>query len=220
VTEKYKDRIDAGQVLAKQLRVYEGRDDVMVLALPRGGVPVAFEIAKALRAPLDVFIVRKLGVPGHSELAMGAIAMGNVTVFNDDIITELGIPKSAINAVVADETMELKRRETAYRDKRAFPDLRNKVIILVDDGIATGATIRAAIKALKQLKPTSLVVAVPVAEKQMCDEIQLLVDRFICPMRPVHFYAVGAWYEDFSQTEDEEVYNLLDEARNFIKSPH
>jgi len=211
--EKYKNRSIAGKVLAHELDVYKDRSDVIVLALPRGGVPVAFEIAQALHAPLDVFIVRKLGVPQHSELAMGAIAMGDTCVFNDDIITELHISKAAIASVIADEKKELNRREVAYRGNYTFPSLHDKTVILVDDGIATGATIRAAVKALKQLKPTNIVIAVPVADKTMCDHLQLLADRLVCPMRPLYFYAVGAWYEDFSQTEDEEVYNLLNEAR-------
>lgn len=213
--EKYANRIAAGDVLASELKTYANRTDVIVLALPRGGVPVAFQIAKSLRVPLDVFIVRKLGVPGHSELAMGAIAMGDTRVFNEDIIVDLGISKEEIEKVIAEEQQELKRRETAYRDHHAFPSLKDKTVILVDDGIATGATMRAAINALRQFKPAVIIVAVPVADKMMCDKLQPLVERLICPMRPMNFSAVGAWYDNFSQTEDEEVRDLLKKARRF-----
>jgi predicted phosphoribosyltransferase len=211
--EKYLNRSDAGKVLAQHLEAYAGREDVLVLALPRGGVPVAFEIADALDVKLDIFIVRKIGVPGHAELAMGAIAMGNTRVFNDSIISDLGISQAAIESVIAEEKTELCRRELAYRGNIPFPSLQGKTIILVDDGIATGATIRVAIKALRQLHPASIVVAVPVADKSICDEIEPLVDQLICPMQPHHLYAVGAWYDDFSQTEDDEVYSILKKAR-------
>ena len=165
--------------------------------------------------PLDVFIVRKLGVPGHSELAMGAIAMGDASVFNEDIIAELSISREEIGMVIAEEQRELKRRESAYRGNHVFPPLKDKTVILVDDGIATGATMRVAINALRVLKPANIIAAVPVADKSMCDKMQPLVDSLICPMRPMNFYAVGAWYEDFSQTEDEEVFNLLKEAGKY-----
>ena len=211
--DRYLNRKEAGQILAKALNAYADRDNVVVLALPRGGVPVAYEIAKELHAPLDVFIVRKLGVPGHSELAMGAIAMGGAMVFNDEIVNDLQIPESAIQAVIAKEEQELKRRNMAYRGGHPFPSLKGKIVILVDDGIATGATIRAAIKALRQLHPATLIVAVPVADKSICDQIKPSVDYFYCPMQPYSLYAVGAWYDDFSQTEDEEVYTLLKEAK-------
>lgn len=214
--EKYTNRREAGKILASQLGVYANRRDVIVLALPRGGVPVAYEIAKALHVPLDVFIVRKLGVPGHSELAMGAITLGGVKIFNEDIIKDLHIKSEDINIVIAKEQEELKRRETKYRGNHIFPSLKDKTIILVDDGIATGATMRAAIKALDLLQPAGIIVAVPVAEKSMCDRIQSLVKQLVCPLRPVHFNAVGAWYDDFSQTEDEEVYTLLKDKAKFL----
>lgn len=213
--EKYENRVEAGKILAIQLMQYAGRSDVLVLALPRGGVPVGFEVAKSLQAPLDVFIVRKLGVPGHTELAMGAIAMSDVTVFNDDIVNELGITAADIEAVVRQEQQELLRRERAYRGDTPFPIIQNKIIILVDDGIATGATMRAAIMALRKLKPSKLIVAVPVADKRICEFMLPLVDDLICPLQPNQLYAVGAWYDDFSQTEDIEVHNLLSEANTF-----
>lgn len=212
--EKYRNRQEAGKVLAQALKAFANRQDVIVFGLPRGGVPVAYEIAEALHVPLDIFIVRKLGVPGHSELAMGAIATGDVEVFNDDIIRDLNISKEAIQFVIAKEQQELKRREIAYRGNIAFPSIKDKTIILVDDGIATGATIRAAIKALRHLNPASIIVAVPVADKRMCDKLEPLVNKLVCPMRPQDFHAVGVWYDDFSQTEDEEVYMLLKEARH------
>lgn len=211
--DKYLNRYAAGQALAKALMPYANRKDVLVLALPRGGVPVAFEIAKALHVPMDVFIVRKLGVPGHSELAMGAMASGSAPVFNQDIIRELQISPTDIDAVIEKETKELKRREVAYRGHHPLPSIQGKTILLVDDGIATGATMRAAIQSLRELKAGAIVVAVPVADKQLCERMAMTVDRLVCPLRPLHFYAVGAWYEDFSQTEDEEVYTLLNESR-------
>lgn len=208
--DKYLNRCEAGKILANALAAYAKREDVVVLALPRGGVPVAYEIATRLEVPLDVFIVRKLGVPGHSELAMGAIAMGGAEVFNDDIINSLHITKKeAIQSVIAKEEQELKRRELTYRGHHTYPSLKDKTVILVDDGIATGATIRAAIKALRQLHPAEIIIAVPVADKQICENLTPLVDRLVCPLRPINFYAVGAWYDDFSQTEDAEVSHLL-----------
>lgn len=213
--EKYQDRRQAGQVLAQALNAYAGREDVIILALPRGGVPVAYEVAKTLNAPLDVFIVRKLGVPGHTELAMGAIATGDVAVFNENIIAQLQISKDSIENVFESEKKELNRRELAYRGNRPPLVLKNKTVILVDDGIATGATLRAAIKALKLSQAKELIVAVPVAAKDTCEEIAILVDQLYCPSQPIHFYAVGAWYDDFSQTEDEEVHMLLKEAQRF-----
>jgi len=207
--EKYTNRQEAGQVLAKALQHYAQQKNLLVLALPRGGVPVAFEIAQALHAPLDVFIVRKLGVPGHEELAMGALATGGTTVLNKYIIHEFAISTAALQAVTAKEQKELTRREQAYRDDKPFPKLQDKTVILVDDGIATGATMQAAIKALRALKAAKIVVAVPVAEANLAEKISTLADEFICPLKPTIFYAVGAWYDDFSQTSDEEVYDLL-----------
>lgn len=212
----YHNREDAGKTLAQQLSAYANHNDVLVLALPRGGVPVAFQVAKALHAPLDVFIVRKLGVPGHSELAMGAIAMGGAQVLNQDIIHELGIDQEKIQKVKDQEQQELKRREVTYRGNHTFPPLKDKIVILVDDGIATGASMRAAIMALRQLHPLKIIAAVPVADDNLCNKMRSLVDELICPLRPTQFYAVGAWYEDFSQTEDEEVHALLKEARTWI----
>jgi putative phosphoribosyl transferase len=205
----YRDRSDAGRVLATQLTAYANRSDVLVLALPRGGVPVAYEVAKALHAPLDVFIVRKLGVPGHEELAMGAIATGGVCVLNEDVVQMLRIPDKVIEAVIAKEQQELERREHLYRDDRPPPDVRDCTIILIDDGLATGATMRAAIKALRQQHPARLVVAVPVAAPPTCEELGAQVDEIICAKTPEPFYGVGYWYEDFSQTTDEEVHALL-----------
>src|SRR3990167_6006316 len=214
--KQYLNRQEAGKILANELHAYAKRADVIVLALPRGGVPVAFEIAKALQVPLDIFIVRKLGVPLHEELAMGAIATGDVTVFNDEIIRDLAISPDAIKQVINTEREEIKRREIAYRGNRPPPHLRDKTIILVDDGIATGATMRAAIKALDQFHPTSVIIAVPVADESLCQQLRLLVDEVICPLRPNQFYAVGAWYENFSQTEDDEVRALLKESYTMI----
>lgn len=210
---KYANRKEAGEVLAEALHQYANRDDAYVLGLPRGGVPVAFAIARALHLPLDVFVVRKLGTPGQKELAMGALATGGAVIFNQSIIHEMRISEDEIKAVMAAEEQELRRREQNYRGKRAFPNLQDKTVILVDDGIATGATIKAAIKALRLYQPAKIIVAVPVAAKDTCEEIKLLVDQLICPMQPTYFDAVGAWYEDFSQTEDAEVSELLQKGR-------
>lgn len=207
--DRYPNRYEAGKILCEYLKDYVNQDEIIVLGLPRGGVPVAFEVAKALHAPLDVFIVRKLGVPGHEELAMGALAMGNVIVFNDEVISEFRLDQTAIENVIEAEKIELARREKAYRGLRPFPNLTNKRIILVDDGIATGATIRAAVKALRAFNPKEIIIAIPVAEINTCEKMAMIADKIVCPMQPQAFYAVGAWYEDFNQTSDEEVYRLL-----------
>jgi putative phosphoribosyl transferase len=207
--QKYLDRHHAGIALANALSAYHQNQDVIVLAMPRGGVPVAYEVAQALQVPLDVYIVRKLGVPGHHELAMGAIAQGGVTVFNQGIINQLKISKDEIDSVIAGELQELKRRELVYRGKRQPPELKDKIVILVDDGIATGATIKAAIKSIRAALPRRLIAAVPVADVEIQSSIQMLVDEFVCPMIVENLQAVGLWYTDFSQTEDAEVSELL-----------
>lgn len=208
----FQNRIDAGQKLAEKLAEYASRDDVLILALPRGGVPVGFEVAQALGAPLDVFLVRKLGVPGHEELAMGAIASGGVRVLNHRTIQYLRIPESAIDAVAQNEQRELERREKAYRKNRPAPDVQGKIVILIDDGLATGATMRAAAVALKQMNPAKIVVAVPVAAIETCREFEQEVDAIICAITPEPFYGVGLWYRDFSQTTDDEVRELLNKS--------
>lgn len=208
----YRDRTEAGKYLATQLSNYADREDLLVMALPRGGVPVAFEVAQALHAPLDIFLVRKLGVPGHEELAMGAIATGGVRVINPDVVDYLGIPARVIDTVVATELLELERRERAYRGNKPEPDVSGKIVILVDDGLATGSTMRAASEALRQQNPARIVVAVPVSAPQTCDEYRMGVDEIICAMTPEPFLGVGQWYRDFSQTTDEEVRELLERA--------
>jgi erythromycin esterase-like protein/predicted phosphoribosyltransferase len=205
----FRDRREAGRLLATKLTRYANRPDVLVLALPRGGVPVAYEVASALGAPLDVFVVRKLGVPGYEELAMGAVATGGVRVLNDQLVNRLGIPDDMIDAVAAREQQELARRERLYRDGRPPPDVRGRTVILVDDGLATGATMHAAIQALRQQNPTHIVVAVPTASPETCKKMRAEVDEVICAITPEPFEAVGRWYRDFSQTTDEEVRALL-----------
>src|SRR5918992_528509 len=205
----FRDRSDAGRRLAEKLSAYRDRDDLLVLALPRGGVPVAFEVASALRAPLDVFVVRKLGVPGHEELAMGAIATGGVRVLNSDVVHRLKLPQEVIDRVASSEHSELVRREKVYRGDRPPPDVRGRTVILVDDGLATGATMLAAIKALRQQQPARIVVAVPTAAPETCEQLKKEADDAICAITPEPFHAVGLWYEDFSQTTDEEVRDLL-----------
>jgi putative phosphoribosyl transferase len=208
----FRNRTDAGRRLAKKLRRYAGRDDVVVLALPRGGVPVGHEVARALGAPLDVFLVRKLGVPGHEELAMGAIASGGVRVVNDDVVRQLDIPARELDRAAASELRELERRERAYRGDRPPLALRGKTVILVDDGLATGATMRAAVVAVRRLGPARVVVAVPVGSAEMCGEFEAEADEVVCATEPDPFLAVGYWYEDFGQTTDDEVRALLAEA--------
>jgi len=210
----FKDRNEAGRFLAERLSAYANRPDTLVLALPRGGVPVAYEVAKALGAPLDVFLVRKLGLPGHEELAMGAIATGGVRVRNPEVVEYLRIPDEVIDEVTARERQELERRERLYREGRPALSPRGRVVILVDDGLATGSTMLAAVLALRQQQPASIVVAVPVAAKQTCEELRTVADEVVCAVTPDPFYAVGLWYEDFSQTTDEEVRELLARAEN------
>ena len=210
--QPFMDRREAGRVLASRLQAYADRGDVVVLALPRGGVPVAYEVATALAAPLDVFLVRKLGTPGHRELAMGAIASGGVRVLNDDVVRWYGIPESAIESVAREEAEELERREREYRRDRPAPDLANRVVILVDDGLATGSTMRAAAQAVRLLGPSRVVVAVPVGARQTCSEIAAVADEVVCARMPEPFSAVGQWYLDFDQTEDDEVRELLQKS--------
>jgi predicted phosphoribosyltransferase len=205
----FRDRRAAGRALVPLLGRYADRDDVLVLALPRGGVPVGYEVAQALRAPLDVFLVRKLGVPGYEELAMGAIASGGGVVLNEEVMQGLGIPRDVIDQVAEDEQRELERREQAYRDGRPPPSVEGKVVILVDDGLATGASIRAAAAALRRLQPAALVVAVPTAATSTCEQLRSEVDDVVCATTPTPFFAVGQSYLDFSQTTDEEVRDLL-----------
>jgi predicted phosphoribosyltransferase len=216
----FRNRTHAGRVLAKKLGGYAHRNDVLVLALPRGGVPVGFEVAQALEAPLDVFLVRKLGVPGREELAMGALATGGVAVFDQDLIRILNIPEEMVAAVVAREQEELRRREREYRDDRGAPDVRGRTVILIDDGLATGSTMRAAVAALRQRQPARIVVAVPVAAPATCEEMGELVDDIVCARTPEPFRAVGLWYEDFSQTSDEEVRELLRRAEERAPVPN
>jgi len=208
----FRNRSEAGRWLAERLQVYARRPDVMVLALPRGGVPVGFELARSLEVPLDVFLVRKLGLPGQEELAMGAIASGGVRVLNDDVVRAVGVPASVIDSVARKEEQELRRREEAYRGSRPAPDVKGRVVILVDDGLATGSTMRAAVRAVKQMRPARVVVAVPVAAASTRDDIGGEVDEIVCSTPPEPFLAVGRWYEDFSQTSDEEVHDLLQRA--------
>src|SRR3984893_10044550 len=208
-TGLFRDRREAGRLLAAKLANYANRPDAIVLALPRGGVPVAYEVASALDAPLDVFVVRKLGVPGYEELAMGTVATGGVRVLNDQLVNRLGIPDSMIDAVASREEQELARRERLYRDGRPPPNVRGRTVILVDDGLATGATMHAAISALRQQEPARIVVAVPTASPETCEAMRAEVDDVVCAITPEPFHAVGLWYQDFSQTTDEEVRDLL-----------
>ncbi len=211
----FRDRTDAGERLAQALSQYARQKNTLILALPRGGVPVAFEVANALKLPLDVFLVRKLGVPGQEELAMGAIAMGDTEVLNKDIIRQLGIPREIIDRVKAEEQTVLDERNLRYRGQRKMPTLKGKTLILIDDGIATGATIRAAITAIKKLSAKRLIIAIPVAPASTVQELNREVDEVICLKTPEPFYAIGNWYHDFSQTSDEEVRDLLTKAHRF-----
>ena len=208
----FANRTEAGRLLAEKLVNYAGRADVIVLGLPRGGVPVAFEVAHRLGAPLDVFTVRKLGVPGFEELAAGAIASGGVRVLNEDVMRAIPHADEAINAITARETAELERREQIYREGRPPPELRDRIVILVDDGLATGATMRAAVKALRERGAAKIVVAVPVGPPDTCHALEERADETICLSTPEFFQAVGQYYEDFSQTSDEDVRELLSQA--------
>ena len=210
--KRFRNRREAGQRLAAELGVYRNRPEVIVLALPRGGVPVAYEVAQALNAPLDVFIVRKLGLIGHEELAVGAIASGGVRVLNPEIVAYWEVSVEELDAITRREESELIRREQEYREGQPFPDLRNRTVILVDDGLATGATMRAAVQAVKLQYPQQVIVAVPAAAPETCESFRSLVDDIICAITPEPFQAVGLWYEDFSQTTDAEVKDLLRRA--------
>ena len=212
----FANRSEAGRLLAEKLEKYANRNDVIVLGLPRGGVPVAYEVAKHLHVPLDVFIVRKLGVPGFEELAAGAIASGSVRVLNEDVMRAIPYGDAAIEAVTAKETAELQRREQIYREGRPAPELRGNIVMLVDDGLATGATMRAAVKALHQSGAAKIVVAVPVGPPDTCREIAQEADETICLSTPEFFQAVGQYYEDFSQTSDDDVRKLLTRAEQEI----
>ena len=209
---KFENRHEAGKELAGKLSKYKDHSEVIVLALPRGGVPVAYEVAIALNAPLDVFLVRKLGLPGREELAIGAIASGGVQIMNQDIVYALGIDQATINSVIQQELQELQRREQIYRGNRRAPDVKDRRVIVVDDGLATGASMRAAVTGLRAQSPARIVVAVPSAAPQAIDLLKSNVDELVYVMAPDPFYGVGKWYEDFSQTTDEEVRLLLDEA--------
>jgi putative phosphoribosyl transferase len=209
---RFRNRIQAGRLLAQRLQKYAGDPDLLVLALPRGGVPVGFEVARALNAELDVFLVRKLGLPGHEELAMGAIASGGIRVINRHLVEALGVSEDEIEAVAQEEERELVRRERLYRGNRPPPRIQGRTVILVDDGLATGSTMRAAVEALRQQHPAKLVVAVPIAESSTCEDLAQEVDEIVCAVTPEPFIGVGLWYEDFSQTTDQEVEDLLQRA--------
>jgi putative phosphoribosyl transferase len=209
---QFRDRFEAGRRLAAALAPYTARPNLLVLALPRGGVPVGYEVARALSAPLDVMLVRKLGVPGHEELAMGAIASGGVRIVSDDVVAAFGIPEQVIARVAAREQEELARREWTYREDRPPPGIAHRTVILIDDGLATGSTMRAAAAAIRVQRPEHLAVAVPVAPAETCASLRNEVDAVICAVSPQPFFSVGSWYEDFSQTSDEEVRQLLQRA--------
>jgi putative phosphoribosyl transferase len=210
---RFEDRREAGEMLAKKLRAFRGRDDVVILALPRGGVPVGFEVAKELGLPLDVLVVRKLGIPGHEELAFGAIASGGFGYIDKPLVKALKMPESMIEEVTQHETRELVRRESLYRGQRKRPVLRDKVVILIDDGLATGSTMRSAVQAVRADAANEIVVAAPVCSQQTCEALQNGVDTWcICVEAPEPLYAVGFWYRNFQQTTDEEVQQLLEES--------
>jgi putative phosphoribosyl transferase len=213
----FQDRTEAGYVLARKLKKYANRADVMVLALPRGGVPVGYAVAHELNAPLDIFAVRKLGVPGYEELAMGAIASGGVRVLNEDLLEQINVSRDAIDRVARQEQVELERRERLYRGDRPPLNLRNQIIILIDDGLATGSTMRAAVRALRTLQPARIVVAVPVGPSSTCAELLAEADEVVCAAIPEAFGGVGRWYRDFRQITDEEVRELLERANKFIR---
>ena len=215
----FRDRADAGRHLLSRLGAYHGRPDVVVLGLPRGGIPVGYEVARGLGAPLDVFVVRKLGVPGQEELAMGAIATGGVRVVNRDVVDALHIAPDVLDRAAAQELRELERRERSYRGDRPEPQVEGRTVILVDDGLATGSTMRAAVQALRQQRPARIVVAVPVAASATCEELRREVEDVVCFATPEPFMAVGRFYDDFSQTTDEEVHDLLASARAGDESP-
>ncbi len=217
VRGRFRDRADAGRHLGTLLSGYAGRNDVVVLALPRGGVPVGYEIARMLDAPLDVIVVRKLGVPGHEELAFGALALGGTRVLNDDVVRQLGLTADRIESVSARERTELERRERLYRGERSPVELAGKTIILVDDGLATGASMRAAVAAVRTRRPTRIVVAVPTAAPETCDSIRAEVDELVSPLTPRSFRAVSLWYDYFEQLSDAEVRELLDRAEEIEK---
>ena len=206
---RFANRTDAGRRLANELQQYAHRSDVIVLALPRGGVPIGYEVAKALGAPLDVFVVRKIGLPWQEELAMGAVASGGVRVFDRNLIRVAHVSDADVERIANEEERELERRERLYRGDRPFPDVRGKIVILVDDGLATGASMRAAVAALREDEPARIVVAVPVAAPETCDAFRSIADEIICAETPEPFQAVGLWYEDFSQTTDDDVRDLL-----------
>jgi putative phosphoribosyl transferase len=209
----FADRREAGALLAERLTHYKNRNDVIVLALPRGGVPVAYEVAGALHAPLDVFLVRKLGLPGHRELAMGAIASGGIRVLNHYVVKALSIPPEVIDEVAQEEQAELERRERAYRDDRPLADLHGRTVLLIDDGLATGSTMKAAVEAVRSFGPARIVVAVPVGAAESCREFSSFADEIVCARIPLRFSAVGQWYRDFSETTDDEVRQLLQRSR-------
>jgi predicted phosphoribosyltransferase len=212
-TPRFLNRMDAGRQLAEQLLAYQGRPDVVVLGLPRGGIPVAYEVAQVLRVPLDVFVVRKLGMPGHEEFAIGAIASGGVRVIDRDVIAAYGVTDMQLADVTSRELRELRRREQRYRGTRPLTPIQGKAVILVDDGLATGATMRAAVQALRNENPARIIVAVPVAAMDTCELLRSMADKVFCLVTPEPFYAVGLWYRDFSQTTDNEVHDLLQQGR-------